>query len=316
MKKYSVQLASLVLFFAIFASGMVIGMEKKVPDDISEQEAAWLRTVGIRPEILWAKKEDVPQLPADVQKVIWTKVLRLVLDDIQDNPQLLMSREKLEGFRGLLANYVTGESLEWYKSPDNIDFIIKLIMAGADPNTKNYKGNNVLHLLIAGLPTSSELTKEFFDALKLKIYLLTRYKININAQNGAKNTIAHELMKLYVKEDYLSSDLYNLIGFLNILGLDMTSIKNDDQQTPIELGQKLVEAAINKSTDTVSLITKLQNWIKILLLTDKRTKNLYGIMLWKAIENKIKQITNPAEVESTLTALRQLFFYSEFMAKE
>ncbi len=55
MKKYSVQLASLVLFFAIFAPGIAIGMEK-----------------------------EIPSLPPDVRKIIANKTLRVILDEAEE----------------------------------------------------------------------------------------------------------------------------------------------------------------------------------------------------------------------------------------
>jgi len=68
MKKYSVQFTSLVLFFAIFASGMAIGMEK------------------------------LPPLPSDVTKVIAAQTLQVLLDELQDLNELHMQGIKSLGF--------------------------------------------------------------------------------------------------------------------------------------------------------------------------------------------------------------------------
>jgi hypothetical protein len=309
---------SFVLFFISFSSGIAVGMLTDVypvGSNIAEKEAQWLRTVGIRPEIIGSK--DVPRLPADVQSVIFTKVVRLILDEAEDNPALLLSREEPENILNRLGRYVTGAPLEWYTSANNIDFIIKLIITGANPNTKSYKGNTILHLLIANLPHRwGTINDQYIEPIALKIKLLFRYGININAQNASGNTIAHELIKLYVESETYSS-IYRLIQFLAVLGLDITSTKNNDQQTPVELGQTLVDSKINKLVVIdPSFFLEIQSWMKLLLLMDKRTKNIYGTMTWKAIENRVKQTVNPAGVEPVLNEIRRILNYPKFMAAE
>src|SRR5437868_660753 len=75
MKKYNVQLAILVLFSALFAPGGVIGMD---PTSLYE-----LRRTG----------KEVPSLPSDVQKIIASKMLRVILDEAEDKPEMLLEKQ-------------------------------------------------------------------------------------------------------------------------------------------------------------------------------------------------------------------------------
>lgn len=253
MKKYSILLLSLVLFSVIFASGVAIGMEK-----------------------------ELPVLPSDVKTIIANNVLRLILDEAEDNPQLLLSREKLEGFKRLFVQYITGASLEKYASANNIDFIITLIAAnGADPNTKNYNGNTVLHLLIAALQKNS-LDKEDLAVLESKIKLLMQQGLKINAQNKEGNTVAHDLIKVYLQQENNGHELYMLLKFLISLGLDLTTIENNKHQTPIEFGRMLIESYLRKTNDFFLILEKKTSWMNILFLLDKDTAKHYFKLLYAA----------------------------------
>ena len=173
MKKYIVSFVQLALFFAVFASGStVIGMEK-----------------------------DVPVLPSEVYNLILTKVLRLVLDEVEDNPQQLMSRKKLNFFSALFVR--SGGVTGYYESTNNIDYVLRLIAAktiGADPNTKSYKGNNVLHLLVleASQTEYQDAEDSEFKALKLKVELLSKYGLDLNTEDGKGNTITQALTEANV----------------------------------------------------------------------------------------------------------------------
>lgn len=246
MKKYHAQLVSLMLFFGMLTSGIAIGMEK-----------------------------ELPELPQDVKTIIANKTLRLILDEAEKNPQLLISREKLAGFRRMLAQYVTGKSLEKYASANNIDFIITLIVAnGADPNTKSYNCNTVLHLLVAALEKNS-LDKEYLAALESKIKLLINYGLNINAQNNMGNTVAHDVIKAYLEKEDNGYELYMLLKFLVSLGLDLLTIENNNHQTPIEFGRKQIESYMRKTDDLFLILDKKTHWMNIIFLLDKDTANYY-----------------------------------------
>jgi hypothetical protein len=245
MMKYSVQLASLVLFFATFASGVAIGMEK-----------------------------ELPSLPQDVKKIIANKTLRVILDEAQDDPTMLLEKQ-WRGPKSIMeAIYSFGWSQE--KAP-LIDTVLLLIQNGADVNTKNYEGNTILHLLLSAIhisgiiPEARTLTEmltkrvEFsiardrkldsiMDMVQPKIEaLIAKYKININAQNNKGNTIAHDIVNFIVKDelDILSKNwssaenwfLRNNRALILMLwlsnpfkgGLDFRTIKNHNGKTACEI---------------------------------------------------------------------------------
>ena len=303
---YRIKLASLALFFAIFASGVAVGME--IPSGLggmAEEQENWLHTEGR--EVL---EGSMPSLPSDVKKLILTQLLRLVLDEAEDNPSMLMSREKLNFFMGILAKYVTGGALESYTSTNNIDFIIKLIAAGADPNVKSYKGNTVLHLLMP-LEGMKDTEREF---LLMKIKILLKYGLNLNAKNGAGNTVAHEFIQQYVKEYQYIREWKNLklMSFLAHLGLNFTTIKNNIGQTPIELGQALIESRINESDNSLDIIPLMNAWMAFLSGMDKRTKNYYGKLLWESAQRKISELGN---IDQALQEILRMN-YNQFMTAE
>lgn len=219
MKRHIIPFAQLALLFVIFTSGVVIGMET-----------------------------DVSVLPPEINKLILTKVLRLVLDEVEDNPQQLMSRKKLNLLSGFFAKHITGGTSECYESTNNIDYILKLMRVktiGADPNTKSYKGNNVLHLLILEFVKTQYQGGDRgercdFKFLQSKIKPLLKYGLNLNAQNEVGNTVAHQLIALYAQDQ--KNSLYHveqLIAFLQKLGMSITMAKNKDGHTAYETGQIL-----------------------------------------------------------------------------
>jgi len=182
--KNSVRLASLVLFLAIFAPGVVLGMK-----ELPEQE----------PQILG--EETLPQLPPDVRRIIANKTLRLILDEAEDKPEMLMEPQK--NWSGtvlkLISSLTIGHAfyqkfLSTHGRTHLIDFVILLIENGADPTIKNYKGDTVLDLLFAGFvqkvsgPRFQKIQQEevrtdyenYIEALKLKIDLLSKRKALYN----------------------------------------------------------------------------------------------------------------------------------------
>ncbi len=277
MKKYNVRLVSLILFTGIFSSNLAIGM------DLPE----------LSPRVLGGEEPSFDLLP-EIKKIIVTKVLRLVLDEVEDNPKLLLSREKLKSLTGIFIEHVLGgQSLERYASENNIDVIIRLLMLGADPNTKSYKGKTVLHLLIATLQ-GNWINRILIDALELKIQILSKY-ININVQNSEGNTIGHELIKLYVQKTSPANAeidrIYDFILFLfSALGLDMTIIKNNNEQTPMDLGNELIISAINNTNIPLELMRKEGEWMRFLRMFDQSTARYYGEPLFLVIQKRLRQI--------------------------
>lgn len=252
MKKYSVQLASLVLFFALFASGAVVGMEKELPESKRGGEI-------------------LPELLSDVKNFIATKTLRVMLDEAEDNPAMLMevSKEKKKKITNEMLNeskiwkvFGLGTSLESATRP--IDMIIFLIENGADPNTKNYKGHTVLSLLIRCFIDEDirMIAPEHFnknvDFLRSKLKLLTKRNVNFNqiwAADDYSRTIAHVILKHVLSvvntlsnnwSNYYSQEnlktTWSFIFLLKELGVDFTTIKDANGYTACELGQLYSQA--------------------------------------------------------------------------
>ena len=292
MKKYIVPFAQLALFFVILTPGVVIGMET-----------------------------DIPKLPSEVNKLILTKVLRLVLDEVEDDPHQLTNRKRSFFFSSPLIKHMIG-TVECYESVNNIDYIIKLIKAkdiGVDPNTKSYKGNNALHLLVSEVLLQTKYLGETefeYQWLHNKIALLSKYKIDFNAKNAKGDTIGHELIEQvlkagcrYIKEE---PENLNLMFFLADLGLDLTKINNNIGQTPIELGKALIESRINELDYSLHIIPLMRNWMYLLTKMDKRNKNYYGKLLWELVQRKISELGGISQTEKELLWM----LYNVFMTAE
>lgn len=174
--------------------------------------------------------------PDEIFKIISNKLLRLILDETEDDSQLL-SIKKMNFFN----KYITNIS-QYYENVNNIDFIIKLIIAkniGADPNIKSYKGNTILYLLVSEALSIDYLSPKDFEYQMLvdKINILYKYGSNINIQNLNKNTIAHLLISTYVTRNCIGLYEYDLIEFFQNLGMNINNVKNDIQLTAYGLGK-------------------------------------------------------------------------------
>jgi hypothetical protein len=296
----NIQLIS--FFISIILATGLMSMEKKL-QELPERAS---QVLG---------EDALPHLPPDIQRMILTKLLRLILDELENDPQLLLSRERVDVYRGILGKYFNNKSsIERYQSDNNIDFIITLIAAGADPNIKNYKGNNVLHLLIKAIQKPSD-----FEKLKLRIKMLCGYGININAKNGNGDTIAHQIIDLclYDEKSTLQQTCTYIIPFLKFLiplGLNMFIKSGRDQLSALEMGQNEFEYKISIMHDILLMQDLLYGWMEILLLMDKNTKNYYGNSLWQAFEERIQQI-DPDLFDSPIFIILQRD-YSNFRAKE
>lgn len=264
MNKYRVKVATLMLFFTIFAPNLISSMEKELP----EEEP---RKIGYDLELMGRTgTTDIPYLPVDVQKLIANKALRVILDRLQDNPTLLVKPYKevreTTGLTGLFEKFWLGE---YETKKPLIDAVMLLIQNGVDPNMKNYEGNTALHLFLAALyATASKSTledkgwstsksdfisqkwNELDSIAKILLprikFLVKDYSANINAQNHLGNTIAHDMANFLVKN--IINDLHqnsasnlsagwfleeNNLFMLDLLkmGLDFKTIKNNNGET-------------------------------------------------------------------------------------
>jgi hypothetical protein len=192
MKKYSVQLANLALFFAMIAPGVAIGMENDLSD--------W---------VLVDKEQRLPSLPPDIRKVIANKTLRLILDEADDKPEILMGLQTdlSESFIKSIAWTLTPSFMIEHPKTPVIDTVIYLIVNGANPNTKNYKSRTVFHLLTLGFMEKlakydegavgvdyEYFAKDYLVNLKLKIKLLVGLKVNLNEKSLTGMTTAYTLI--------------------------------------------------------------------------------------------------------------------------
>jgi hypothetical protein len=208
------------------------------------------------------------ELPDDILKIISNKLLRLILDEVEDDSQLLSKKESniVDSF---MSKYMSLS--QYYESCNNIDYIIKLIRMkkiGADPNIKNYKGNTILYLLIKEVLETSYLgikDKEYQTMLG-KINLLHNYKANFNIKNSNGDTIAHMLISTYIQRERIY-DGYHLIRFCSNLGMTVNKSRNDQDYTAYELGICLINP--NKS---VNALTKSNFILKLNMLISHETK--------------------------------------------
>lgn len=252
MKKYSVPLVSLVLFSALFASGVVAAMEKELRERV--------------PQILSGEKP-FDELPPDIRRTIANYTLQLILNEADNNSEMLM--QKKEKSLSLMQMWEFGPFVRHFTMPI-IDFVILLIENGADPNTKSNQGNTVLHFLMGGLLAkvayweSSEdenldLEFETFHYVKnlmFKIELLMRHAINVNEQDNNGNTIAHGWIQARLSTPFLlrkgslvqsKSYMVEYTNYLMSKGVDFTTIKNSEGLTPCQLGFGLIKQKQRKS---------------------------------------------------------------------
>lgn len=178
--------------------------------------------------------------PDEIFKIISNKLLRLILDEVEDDSQLL-SIKKMDIVSNFFSKYITNMT-QYYETTNNIDFIIKLIIAkniGADPNIKSYKGNTIMYLLVSEALSISYLGPEDseYQILLDKIFILYKYNCNINIQNSNGNTVAHLLMSTYVIRECFGMYETDLIEFLQNLGMNINNIKNDMGLTAYDSGK-------------------------------------------------------------------------------
>lgn len=263
MKKNNVQLASLILFSALFAPGVVVGMD---PTSLYELRRTGKELPERAPQILSGEKP-FDELPPDTRKIIANYTLRLILNEADNNSEMLM--QKKEKSLSFMQMWELGPFARHFTMPI-IDFVILLIENGANPNIKSNQGNTVLHFLMGGLlvkvaywqssaDENLDLEFETFHYVKnlmLKIELLMRHAINVNEQDNNGNTIAHGWIQARLSTPFLlrkgslvqsKEYMVEYTSYLMSKGVDFTTIKNFEGLTPCQLGFGLIKQKQRKS---------------------------------------------------------------------
>lgn len=190
-------------------------------------------------------------LPTDILRIISNKFLRLILDEIEDDNCLSLKRAR--SVMDNLYNKYINKRPQYYESSNNIDFIIKLIRAkniGADPNTKNYKGNTILYLLNNEFLGTDYLGTEDseYQILLDKINLLHKYGSNGQIKNREGNTIAHLLIFNYITQGRWENRELNMIHFLQSLDMSIDNTKNNIGYTAYDLGCITIDSKFDSYT--------------------------------------------------------------------
>ncbi len=353
MKKYSMQLVSLVLFSAIFVPGMIVGMNYanvyvqnnlmtalQIGDKVVESGEIQFLDNSTNPHLFaqvyrkgdspassdnknleykeqlekmylhpgasllvtidrsiwsptwtytweWINTSDLEEkrhktlsekttfLPLDVKKIIANNALRLILDEATNKPEILL-RKQWRAPKGVIEMTTSLRGMLGIEKAPLIDMIILLIENGADPNTKNYNGQTVVHLLIKDLVLNTERQlneasakdrdlsdftleyKEKLNTLKVKLELLAKHKVNLNIMvNGF--FVAHDLIMFALKalrfhsiywgeERFreLSDSTWAFLSWLKELGMDFTTVKNHTGVTACEYGWNLIKNLLFK----------------------------------------------------------------------
>jgi hypothetical protein len=181
---------------------------------------------------------DLPYLPVEIKDHICCILLRLTLDDIEDDPfQLIQSRTP--------NMFVSIFIKRTYDSMNNIDYYIKLLRIRSiygNPNILSYKGNSIFHIITKMMIGTQYLGPDDpeYQHLQNKLILLCKYGIDINRKGNNGNTIAHEVMVPLFTYFYSYSNIHYIIEFLQDLGMDIKSIKNNDGFTAHQLGKNII----------------------------------------------------------------------------
>lgn len=169
--------------------------------------------------------EETTSLPSEIKTEIAHKTLRLILDEAEDNSLLLEKTDKFKEMFSMLGLDASPKAKLKY-----IDLISMLLKNGANPKTKSYKGNTILHLLVR----EARLDKETKFSL---VKFFVKLGVDVNAKNNEGNTIAHELLKRIAQRSWISNNLFELLA--KQYGLNLT-VKNNAGDTPFDLLEKMV----------------------------------------------------------------------------
>lgn len=192
----------------------------------------------------------------EIKNNIFLILLRLIIDDIEDDPFQLVDSTKpniISSFFGAIRKY---------NSVNNIDYYIKLLRIKpitVNPNILNYKGNTIFHLLLQVMMNTEYLGKEDNEFLHLqnKIRLLCKYGIGINEKDCNGNTIAHQSFIIIFNGFSNVNNRVNIIEFLLKLGMDIRLIKNNDGHTAYQIAEIIIKQ--EHSTSSAAAMKLLLN---------------------------------------------------------
>lgn len=193
-------------------------------------------------------------LPTELKQLIYIKLLRSTLDDIDYEEYFLLSSTELNLFERLYKK-------RQYSSRNNIDYYIRLLLMrppGTNPNILSYKGNTIIHSLsrnIINLYQKLPFDNPNYLCARRKFDLLCKYGININVKSDNGNTIAHGLIRAFVTFSLLIADPFieDLIIFLIKLGMDIRSITNNSGKSAHQMGRDGIKNYANAHRLNISL---------------------------------------------------------------
>ena len=179
-------------------------------------------------------------LPLEIKQHIYCKLLRLTLDDIEDDNFMLIEIEKPNAIL-LLLGYK-----EKYISTNNIEWYIRLLLMkplNINVNLLSYKGNTIFHHINKIIMSTQYLTKDDRELNHLldKIKLLSQAGVNINMKNRTGDNMAHILISaIFTRFNNMTLYSYIIESLLKI-GMDITTIKNNKGFTPYEIGRSIAD---------------------------------------------------------------------------
>lgn len=216
------------------------------------------------------------ELPFEIKQYIHRMLLRLMLDDFEDNPLQLISTISIH------MGYFGGAGKQYY-SANNIESYIKLLQMrpiNTNVNVLSYKGNSIFHLLtrimlkvnfrtpeeedgIAHLLIRKLLGREQISSgieaqhLKDKQSLLCKCSIDINMKNNDGDTIAHQLITIMLTNITDMTNFKLIMEVLLKLKLDVGSIKNNAGFNAYQLGNNLLNQQKNNYWESEQIARKL-----------------------------------------------------------
>jgi hypothetical protein len=206
----------------------------------------------------------------EIKNNIFLILLRLIIDDIEDDPFRLVESTKpsaVSSFFGVVRKY---------NSVNNIDYYIKLLRIKpitVNPNILSYKGNTIFHLLVEVMMKTVYLGKEDTEFLHLqnKIILLCKYGIDINRKDCNGNTIAHRSFMMVFNGFFNINNRVNIIEFLLKLEMDIRLIKNNHGYTAYQIAEIIIKHEHSNNASSAAAMKLLLNDF---ILHDSRLRNV------------------------------------------
>ena len=181
------------------------------------------------------------ELPLEIIQHIYCKLLRLTLDEIEEEDFMLIKTDEPNFILGLFGYK------EKYNSVNNIEWYIRLLIMkplNTNVNISSYKGRSIFHLLVRSATFCSwRQLRENHQYLHNKIRLLCKYGVNINNKNFKGNTILHNLISLLCGPMVFGPRFNNYIDTVNYLiesGASIDSIKNKNDKTAFQIGKDII----------------------------------------------------------------------------